>query len=153
MKTLALALTVCALALTMTACSGSTCKLGIPGGTNPITVSIDTSDGYKLKQTADFDFVIEKDGTEIVEGSTLSNELIGVAKLNIGYGNTLLDEGTRDGYEYFFYRSDVELMGEILSSEWVYVISLPDSPRGIQFTNYESQESAEECFKRMTISK
>ncbi len=56
----------------------------------------------------------------------------------------LLDSGTKDGNEYIFWSYN--------DSEFDYAILIDDSDTGIVLGNIVSQESAVECFNRLTIS-
>lgn len=57
---------------------------------------------------------------------------------------TILDSGEKDGCEY--------VMWNYNDSEYDYAILIEDSNTGILLGNDVSEESAKECFQRLTIS-
>ena len=56
----------------------------------------------------------------------------------------MLDSGKKDGNDYFFWCYN--------DTEWNYVIKINGSNTGIVLGNNVSEESAKECFNRLTIT-
>ncbi len=109
-----------------------------------IKISLDTSDGYKLTSDARFD--ITRDGETISRGvfiySAAYVDYANVART--GENVRFLDSGTKDGNNYVFWCYD--------NREYNYAILIKDSQTGIILSNITSEESARECFHRLTFS-
>lgn len=109
-----------------------------------IKVSLNTTSKYTL--TSDVPFTISHDGEVLSHGAFIHGEAYAqyanVAKN--GENSRLLDAGTKDGNEYVFWCYN--------DQEYNYAISVAGSNTGIVLGNMVSEESAKECFNRLTIS-
>lgn len=109
-----------------------------------IKVSMDTSDKYDI--TSELPFIVSCDG------STLSQGIFITANDYQAYANAIgedenaviLDSGSKDENEYIFWSYN--------DSEFNYAILIHDSGTGILLGNNVSEESARECFERLTFS-
>lgn len=110
-----------------------------------IQVSLDTSDKYNI--TSELPFAIFCDGKILSQGDFIIGEAYDeyVNAVQIDSNAKVLDSGTKDSNEYFFWSYN--------NVEFNYVILIGDSKTGIVLGNNISEESARECFNRLTITK
>lgn len=110
-----------------------------------IKISMDTTDQYKM--TSDVPFTISKDGQDLTQGTFIHGEAYEqyVNVVNTDDKAVLLDSGTKDGNEYVFWCYD--------GKEYNYAIMVSGSNTGVILGNPVSEETAKECFNRMTITK
>lgn len=118
------------------------------------TFDVETGDNIKLKLDISDDYDISSDLPFSIScgGKTLSQGTFIFAEAYEEYIDAAqsdgkvksLDSGERDGNDYYFWCYD--------DSEWNYVILINGSNTAIILANNVSEESAEECFKRLTIS-
>lgn len=109
-----------------------------------IKLKLDTSDDYDI--SSDLPFTISREGKALSQGTFIFaeayEEYIDAAQSNENV--EFLGSGERDGNDYYFWC--------YYDSEWNYVILINDSNTAIILGNNVSAESAEACFKRLTIS-
>lgn len=110
-----------------------------------IKVKLDTSDKYKL--SSKLPFTISKDGETLSRGKFITTDGYQqyVGLVDGDEKSTLLDSGEKDGNQYIFWNFD--------DSEYNYVVLVGGSNTAVIITNNVSEESARECFDRLTISK
>lgn len=110
-----------------------------------IQVSLDTSDKYNI--TSELPFAISCDDKVLSQGDFIIGEAYDeyVNAVQTDSNAKVLDSGTKDCNEYFFWSYN--------NVEFNYVILIGDSKTGIVLGNNISEESARECFNRLTISK
>lgn len=109
-----------------------------------IKVELNTKGGYQL--TKDLPFTISCDDDELSQGTFLVSggyELY-VEEANSNADAVVLETGEKDGNEFIFWCYD--------NGEWNYVIKVKDSNTGIALGNNISEESARECFERLTFT-
>lgn len=109
-----------------------------------VKVTLDTSDKYRI--SSKLPFTITCDGETLTQGTFIQGEayseyINAVERDEKAY---VLDSGTKDGNEYEFWVYD--------NSEYNYVIRIGGSNTGVLLGNIVSQESAQECFNRLTIT-
>lgn len=109
-----------------------------------IKIEVNTSDDYDI--SSEVPFTISCNGDALSQGSFILGEAYEqyVAVVETDDNAELLDSGTKDGNEYIFWCYN--------GSEYNYAILIKDSSTGIVLGNPISQESAQECFNRLTIS-
>lgn len=115
-----------------------------------IKISLDTSDDYKL--TSDVPFDITRDG-ETVSRGVFIHSVAYVEYANVAHNGEnvqFLDSGNKDGNEYVFWKYNDAQDDE--NAEYNYAILIKDSHTGIILSNVTSEESAKECFSRLTFS-
>lgn len=109
-----------------------------------IKVELNTSDDYNI--SSDLPFTISCGGETLSQGSFILGEAyqqyVDVVKSD--ENAKLLDSGTKDGNEYIFWCYN--------GSEYNYAILIKGSSTGIVLANPLSEESAKECFNRLTIT-
>ena len=145
-KVLAIIISVFLLMCFFTACSTSSSKaytFTVDNG-DKIKIKLDTADDYDL--SSDVPFTISCDGNTLSQGSFVLAEsyqqYVGV--VNIDEKAEMIDSGTKDGNEYIFWCYN--------GSEYNYAILIKGSNTGIVLGNPVSEESAKECFNRLTIT-
>lgn len=108
-----------------------------------VKLTMDTSDGYDL--SADVPFEISHKGEVLSFGTFIYAEAYEAYKEIIEEDENaiLLDSGSKNGHEYFFWTYDEE--------EFNYAILLKETDTGIILANAISEETARECFERLTI--
>ncbi len=139
-------LTVVAAVLLMTGCKTSTNKsytYSVETG-DSVKVTLDTSDKYDI--TSELPFVISQDGTTLSQGTFITAEGYEMYADAIGEDESavILDTGSKDGNTYIFWSYN--------DAEYDYAIMLQGSKTGILIGNAVSEESARECFERLTFS-
>jgi hypothetical protein len=109
-----------------------------------VKVKLDTSDDYNL--SSELPFTISCDDETLSQGTFIFVEAYEeyVDAVRSDENAEPLDSGTKDGNEYYFWCYK--------DSEWNYVIKIKDSNTGVLLGNPVSEESAKECFDRLTFS-
>ena len=108
-----------------------------------IKVKLDTSDKYNI--TSEVPFEISQDGDVKSQGTFIFGEAYEQYKdvVDTDENAELLDSGNKDGNEYVFWSYN--------DSEYNYAILIKGSSTGLILANDVSEESAKECFNRLTI--
>lgn len=150
-KALALVLSVALLACMLVACGDDTLDVNtyksytytVENG-DEIKIKLDTSDDYDI--SSDVPFVISCDGEELSQGTFIMAEYYEqfVHAVKADKKAEVLKTGTKRGNEYIFWCYD--------GTEYNFAILIKDSDTGIILGNLISEESAKECFNRMTIT-
>lgn len=109
-----------------------------------IKITLDTSDDYNI--SSDLPFTISCSDETLSQGLFILGEAYEqyVSVVETDDKAELLDSGTKDGHEYIFWCYN--------GSEYNYVILINDSSTGIILGNPVSEESAKECFNRLSIT-
>jgi len=145
-KVLALVLSVILVACLFTACNTNSSKaytFTVDNG-DKIKIELNTADKYDL--SSELPFTISCDGKTLSQGSFVLAESYQqyVSVVNTDENAELIDSGTKDGNEYIFWCYN--------GSEYNYAILIKGSNTGIVLGNPVSEESAKECFNRLTIT-
>lgn len=145
-KVLSLVLSVILVACLFTACNTNSSKaytFTVDNG-DKIKIELNTADKYDL--SSELPFTISCDGKTLSLGSFVLAESYQqyVSVVNTDENAELIDSGTKDGNEYIFWCYN--------GSEYNYAILIKGSNTGIVLGNPVSEESAKECFNRLTIS-
>ena len=108
-----------------------------------VKVKLDTSDKYNI--TSEVPFEISQDGDVKSQGTFIFGEAYDQYKdvVDTDENAELLDSGNKDGNEYVFWSYN--------DSEYNYAILIEGSSTGLILGNNVSEESAKECFNRLTI--
>ena len=108
-----------------------------------VKVKLDTSDKYNI--TSEVPFEISQDGDVKSQGTFIFGEAYDQYKdvVDTDENAELLDSGNKDGNEYVFWSYN--------DSEYNYAILIKGSSTGLILANDVSEESAKECFNRLTI--
>ena len=108
-----------------------------------VKVKLDTSDKYNI--TSEVPFEISQDGDVKSQGTFIFGEAYDQYKdvVDTDENAELLDSGNKDGNEYVFWSYN--------DSEYNYAILIEGSSTGLILANDVSEESAKECFNRLTI--
>lgn len=108
-----------------------------------VKVKLDTSDKYNI--TSEVPFEISQDGDVKSQGTFIFGEAYDQYKdvVDTDANAELLDSGNKDGNEYVFWSYN--------DSEYNYAILIEGSSTGLILANDVSEESAKECFNRLTI--
>ncbi len=108
-----------------------------------VKVKLDTSDKYNI--TSEVPFEISQDGDIKSQGTFIFGEAYEQYKdvVDTDENAELLDSGNKDGNEYVFWSYN--------DSEYNYAILIKGSSTGLILGNDVSEESAKECFNRLTI--
>ena len=110
-----------------------------------IKVQLDRTGGYDI--SAESPFKISKDDDVLGQGAFIT--LAGVDQyldlVEKDSDSKVIEKDSANGLEYTFYSYKDE--------EYNYVIKISGSNTGILLANDVSEESAKECFKRLTITK
>lgn len=108
-----------------------------------VKVKLDTSDKYNI--TSEVPFEISQDGDIKSQGTFIFGEAYDQYKdvVDTDENAELLDFGNKDGNEYVFWSYN--------DSEYNYAILIEGSSTGLILANDVSEESAKECFNRLTI--
>lgn len=122
--------------------------------TKSFTFNVDNGDAIKLSLNIKDDYDISSEipfqiscgGAVLSQGTFIQSEAYAqyVAAVQSDENATLLDSGMKDGNEYVFWNYN--------DTEFNYVILIADSNTGIILGNDVSEESARECFNRLTIT-
>lgn len=145
-KVLALALSVVLVLCLFTACNTTSSKaytFTVDNG-DKIKIELNTTDNYDL--SSDVPFTISCDGKTLSQGSFVLAESYQqyVSVVNTDEKAEMIDSGTKDGNEYIFWCYN--------GSEYNYAILIKGSNTGIVLGNPVSEESAKECFSRLTFT-
>ena len=113
-----------------------------------IELRLDTSDKYNI--SSDLPFTISRDGETLSQGSFITAEGYDeIVQAVMSDSNAeVIEEETRNGVEYIFY-----VYNESAHTEYNYVVKIVGLNTGLLLANIVSQDSAEECFNRLTIRK
>lgn len=146
MKKMLLALTalLCVLftAVGCTTSSSMTYLFTVDNG-DKIVIEMDTTGKYKM--TSDVPFVISNDGETLSQGAFIhSDAYSSYVELANSDKVKLIDSGTKNGNEYVFWNYNDE--------EYNYAILISGCNTGVILGNNVSEESAKECFNRLSIS-
>ena len=108
-----------------------------------IKIKLYTSDEYDI--TSEVPFEISQDGDIKSQGTFILGEAYEQYKdvVDTDANAELLDAGNKDGNEYIFWSYN--------DSEYNYAILIKGSSTGLILGNNVSEESAKECFNRLTI--
>lgn len=139
-------LAVAAAVLLMTGCKANTSKsytYSVETG-DSIKVTLDTSDKYDI--TSELPFAVSHEGTTLSQGTFITAEGYEMYADAIGEDESavILDTGSKDGNTYIFWSYN--------DTEYDYAVMIQDSNTGILIGNNVSEESARECFERLTFS-
>ena len=112
-----------------------------------VKITIDTKEGFDI--TMDVPFTVSKGGTDIFTGSFIYAEYYDVYRQVVEEGSdaVLLDEGSKDGNDYFCYSFEGNA-----GTEYDYFILIKDSETAIAMASLVGEKEASEAFKAMTIS-
>lgn len=137
---------ICVLALTAgcTTHASLAYTFSIDNG-DAIKVSLDIKGKYKI--TSDVPFTISCNGEDLTQGTFIHGEYYEqyVNAVQNDEKAVLLDSGEKDGNQYIFWSFD--------GKEYNYAVLVTGSNTGLILSNHVSEESARECFNRLTISK
>lgn len=105
-----------------------------------------TTDDYDI--TADSPFVITCGDEKMSHGTFIKGDLYEeyAEVANTDENSTVLETGEKDGNEFVFWRYENEGF-----SEYNFAILIGDSDTAIILANAVSEESATECFERLTL--
>lgn len=110
-----------------------------------IKIQLNTSNGYDM--TSELPFSISKDGEMLSQCTFITfdgyNQYI--SSISSDSSVKIIDSGNEDEITYIFYSYN--------DTEFNYIIKIDDSKTGMLLANSISEESAKECFDRLTISK
>lgn len=145
-KVLALALFAILLICLFAGCSTNSSKaytFTVDNG-DEIKIELNTSDSYDL--SSELPFTISCEGETLSQGSFVLAESYQqyVSVVNTDENAELIDSGIKDGNEYIFWCYN--------GAEYNYAVLIKGSNTGIVIGNPVSEESAKECFNRLTIS-
>lgn len=109
-----------------------------------VQVTLDTTGGYSFSH--EIPFTVSEKGESRTVGQFIYEETYDQFVIDAinGEYTAILDGGERDGYEYVFWNFN--------DSEYNYVLLFPDTGTGIILSNLISEESARECFERLTFA-
>lgn len=109
-----------------------------------IRISLNTTDNYDI--SSEVPFTVSCDKEKLSQGSFVLAESYQqyVSVVNTDENAKLIDSGTKDGNEYIFWCYN--------ESEYNYAVLIKESNTGIVIGNAVSEESAKECFNRLTIA-
>lgn len=110
-----------------------------------IEIRLDTSGGYDI--SAELPFMVSKDNKILSQGTFITADGYEqyVQAVMSDSQAVVIEQKTRAGLEYIFYSYQ--------DSEYNYVIRVTGSDTGLLIGNAVSEESARECFDRITIRK
>ena len=131
--------------LSVTGCSTSkSYTFSVETGDN-IEIKLDTSNGYDI--SSDIPFAVSKDDKKLSQGTfiTLDGYDSYIAAVTNDSNAKVIDSATKNGLEYTFYSYN--------NSEYNYIIKIKDSNTALLIGNITSEESAKDCFDKLTISK
>lgn len=109
-----------------------------------IRIKLDTTGGYEI--ATDLPFQISCNGELLSHGTFIQAEAYAqyISAVETDANAKMLDSGIKDGNEYIFWSYDEE--------NFYYAVLITDSNTGIVLGNDISEESAKECFNRLTIT-
>lgn len=129
----------------MTGCNDNSTKaytFSVDNG-DSIKVSLNTMDNYDI--SSDLPFAITRNGELQSQGTFIQGDAFEQYKSVVENDENaeLIDSGEKDGNEYIFWCYN--------GSEYNFAILIADSNTGVVLGNVVSEESAKECFDRLTI--
>lgn len=144
--TLTILFSVVCLVILATGCSTNSYKaytFAVNNG-DSIKISLNTADNYDL--SSELPFSISHDGQTLSQGTFIISEGYKqyVDSVESDENAKLLDSGEKNGNEYIFWCYD--------ESEYNYAILIRDSNTAVLLGNIVSEESAKECFNRLTMT-
>lgn len=144
LKKISILLVGMALLISLTGCNSSKAYTFSVETGDAVKVSLNTSDKYDI--TSDLPFSISYNGTALSQGIFITSDNFSqyVDVVDTDSNATLIDSGSKDGNKYIFWSYN--------DAEYNYAILIGDSKTGIILANNVSEESAKECFNRLTIS-
>lgn len=109
-----------------------------------IRIELETSNGYDID--GDLPFTIKKDNEKLCQGTFIDLEDYDkyVKMVNDENINKIITNGNKNGMTYLFYNHNNE--------EWNYIIKINDSKTAVLIGNVISQDSAEQCFNRLSMN-
>ncbi len=112
-----------------------------------IKINMNTSEQYDLSSSLPIQF--SQNGSTISQGTFAQEESYDYYKSIVDSDDSveLLDEGSKNGVTYFFYK-----VSGYSGMEYDYVMKINNSKTSFIIGNTISQESAEEVFSRLTFS-
>ena len=145
-KMFVLALSLICIAGMATGCSTSNSMsytFSVDNG-DSVKVELDTTDGYKM--TSDIPFAISKGEDALSQGIFMQGEVYDQYADVISKDESaeILDSGTKDGNDYIFWCYN--------GQEYNYAMKIAASNTGMILGNIVSEESARECFDRLTVT-
>lgn len=135
----------CAVLLMVTGCTTTKSYTFSVETGDKIEVKLDTTDGYNI--TSDLPFTISKDKEELSQGTFITMDGYDqyISAVQDNSDAKIIESKTKDGIEYTFY--------SFKDSEFNYIIKISDSNTGLLIGNPISEESARDCFNRLTFTK
>lgn len=144
-KIFVIMLTILTFSLIATGCTKSKSYTYKVETGDKVKVTLKTNDDYNI--TSDLPFKISKGDDVLSQGSFVTldgyNQYLNAAKNDSNA--RIIATDNKNGLEYTFYSYD--------DKEYNYVIKISDSNTGLLLANNVSEESAKECFSRLTITK
>lgn len=109
-----------------------------------VNIELDTTDGYDI--TSDLPFEISQNGAILSQGTFIEAAQFEsyVEAVSTDANAKIIETNTKDSNQYMFWSYN--------DSEFNIVILINNSNTGILLGNTISENSAMECFKRLTIS-
>lgn len=109
-----------------------------------VKIILDTTDNYDL--SSELPFTVSKDGETLSQGSFAAGSDYSKYEtvVNEDPAAEILDSGEKDGNEYIFWCYN--------GTEYNYALHVGESNTAIIIGNAISEESAKECFERLTIT-
>ncbi len=109
-----------------------------------VKVTLDTTDKYSM--TSKVPFTISHHGEACMQGRFIPVKRFAQYELIVKNDDksTILDSGSRDGIHYLFWNYNNE--------EYNFVISVDNSNTGLLLSDTVSEESARECFERLSFT-
>lgn len=109
-----------------------------------IKIKLDTSAGYTM--TSELPFVIYYEEDALSQGIFITEEDYKAYESGVEHDEkaTVLSSGEKDGNEYVFWSYN--------DSEYNYALLIDDSHTGLILGNNISEQSARECFSRLSIT-
>lgn len=145
------------ISIVMTAVIISVMMLAGCSADKSVTYNVDTGDSVKITVDAkagynismELPFTVTKDDATVLNGSFIYAEYYDTYRevVDAEAGAVLLDEGTRDGNDYFFYSFEGNS-----GTEYDYIILVNNSQTAIAMASLVGEKEASEAFQAMTIS-
>lgn len=136
---------LCAIVLMVTGCSTTKSYTFKVETGDKIEIKLNTNDNYDI--TSELPFAISKNDEVLSQGTFITIDSYNqyISAINKGNNTKIIESKTKNGLEYTFYSYN--------NSEYNYVIKIVGSNTGLLIGNPISEESAKECFDRLTITK
>lgn len=127
--------------------SGCTTKKGVTYTVetgDKVKVMLKTNDGYDI--TATIPFTISENGETRCQGTfiTVDGYQQYLNAVNNDSLSKIIKNDTKDNLSYTFYNYN--------NSEWNYIIKINNSKTGIILGNNISEDTAKECFERISLN-